>query len=126
MAGFNTFVLPDMISFCRTPKPVSPHYEQVAAEAKQWLSDGAHFEEPVIENLVSWKFGLLVCTADPGVGASELGTCSDFLNMCFLLDDLAENVDHDMMGAVSCSVLGSMSEPHTFKSTDMFGEMVRE
>ena len=35
MAHSNMFVLPDIISFCQAPKPVSPHYEQVAAEAKQ-------------------------------------------------------------------------------------------
>jgi hypothetical protein len=101
-----------MISFRQAPiasvppKPVSPHYEQVAAEAKQWLSDGAHLGEYVIENLVSWKFELLVCTAYPGAGASELRTCTDFLNIFFLLDDLAKDVDYDTMEAVARSVLG--------------------
>jgi len=126
MAQPNTFTLPDMIPFCRAPKPVSPHYEQVAAEAKQWLSDGGHIEGPVIDNLVSWKFGLLVCTTYPGAGPTELRACTDFLNMCFLMDDLAEDVDHHMMEAVSRSVLGSMRDPDSFKSMDMFGKMVRE
>jgi len=126
MAQTNTFTLPDMISFCQTPKPVSPHYEQVAAEAKQWLSDGGHIEESIIDNLVSWKFALLVCTAFPGAGPTELRACTDALNMGFLLDDLAEDVDHHVMEAVSRSILGSMHDPESFNSTDMFGEMIRD
>jgi hypothetical protein len=35
-----------------------------------------------------------------------------YFNMCFLLDDLVEDVDHHMMEAVLRSVLGSMSEPN--------------
>lgn len=126
MAQPNTFILPDMISFCRASKPVSPHYEQVAAEAKQWLSDGGHIDEPVINNLVSWKFGLLVSTTYPGAGPTELRACTDFLNTFFLLDDLAEDVDHHLMEAVSRSVLGSMRDPDSFNSMDIFGKMIRE
>ena len=71
----------------------------------------------------AWFPGSLDCWSGlrtPGAGASELGISST------LLDDLAEDVDHDMMEAVSRSVLGSMSEPHMFKSTDLFRKMVRE
>lgn len=125
MAHSNMFVLPDIISFCQAPKPVSPHYEQVAAEAKQWLSDGVHIEGPVVENLLASNVGLLVCTTYPGAGLAELRACTDFINMCYSLDDLAEEVDHHMMEVVSRSVIGSMREPHTFKSMDMFGKMTQ-
>jgi hypothetical protein len=46
--------------------------------------------------------------------------------MFYLVDDLAEDADHHMMEAVSRSVLGSMRDPDSFNSMDMFGQTLRE
>lgn len=108
-----SYILPDLISLLPYQTPISPHYEQAAAESSAWLSSfsgviPAHkrrfFEQHGSELLCGYAYSY----ADH----EELRTAMDFVNLLYVYDDIGDDQNGQEASETGSALLNALRDPN--------------
>ena len=107
-----SFILPDLLALLPYRTPLSPHYEQAAAESSAWLSSfrgvPAHkrrfFEQRGSELLCGYAYSY----ADH----DGLRTAMDFVNLLYVYDDIGDDQGGQEASETGAVLLNALRDPH--------------
>ena len=87
------FILPDLYAVCPLKGQSSPHYEEAAAQSREWVNGYKLFKGAKLAYFLQGNNELLVSHTYPYAPFDQFRTCCDFVNLLFVVDEVSDEQD---------------------------------
>ena len=120
-------VIPDLAARCTFPFKVSPLYEALSVESREWYSesDRAPMDEKHAE-YDSLNPALLAAMVYPDADGPRLRVCIDFIAWTFYLDNLTDDMDNTGNRTVGEVIMHSFHHPFTVELSSRIAVLASE
>ena len=120
-----SFILPDLVSYCKYPLRVNPHGPEQSRASEQWLLGGTNHNERRRAAFLGLKAGYLTAACYPDADATCLRIMTDFMNYYFNIDDWTDEFDVDDTITMEECCIAAMRDPINFQTDKNVGILTK-